>query len=297
MPVFFALLAALSNALNVVTQHKASIGDPRHRKGWRFVRYLVTNPLWLFGWVALAAAFVFQALALHNGQMSVVQPLLVTELVFALVLRRWWIHQRIRSITWWAAALSCMSLALFLAMSEPTGGEATPTNGAWVAAIVTTAGAAAVLALAGSRGSPARRAALLGASASAMWALVATFIKATTDTLVQYGVGGMFTHWPVYALAVGGLAAELLNQTALHVGPLSVSQPLIVVVDPIVSIALSVWIFSETFTDDAVRLGVAAAAFAAMCVSVVVLAHTAPATMEAERGAVRVQPDAPPAPA
>src|SRR6516164_4456278 len=134
MPILFALLAAFSNALNVVTQHKASIGDPRHRKGWRFVRYLVTNPLWLFGWVALAGAFVFQALALHNGLLSVVQPLLVTELVFALVLRRLWIHQRIRSVTWWAAALTCLSLALFISMSEPSGGEITPTGEAWVTA-------------------------------------------------------------------------------------------------------------------------------------------------------------------
>ena len=96
MPVLFALLAAFSNALNVVMQHIASIGDPGHSKGWRFVRYLVSNPLWLLGWAALAAAFVFQALALHNGLISVVQPLLVTELVFALVLRWVWLHQSIR---------------------------------------------------------------------------------------------------------------------------------------------------------------------------------------------------------
>jgi TRAP-type mannitol/chloroaromatic compound transport system permease small subunit len=50
------------------------------------VLYLFRNPLWLFGWVALAGAFVFQALALHNGLISVVQPLLATELVFMLVL-------------------------------------------------------------------------------------------------------------------------------------------------------------------------------------------------------------------
>ena len=46
-----------------------------------------------------------------------------------------------------------------------------------------------------------------------------------TDTLTQFGPLGMFTHWPVYALAVGAIAAEFLNQAALHVGPLSVSQP------------------------------------------------------------------------
>ena len=280
MTLLFALLAAFSNALNVVMQHIASIGDPRHSRGWRFVRYLASNPLWLFGWVALAGAFVFQAIALHNGAMSVVQPLLVTELVFALVLRWLWLHQRIRSITWWAAALTCISLALFLAMAEPSGGHALPTSRAWVSATATVAGLAALLAIFGRRGSPARRAASLGASASMLWALVATFIKATTDTLVQFGVSGMFTHWPLYALAVSGLAAEFLNQAALHVGPLSISQPFIVIVDPVVSIALSVWIFGETFTSNVSRLAVGSLAFAAMCVAVTVLARTAPATMD-----------------
>jgi hypothetical protein len=283
VPVLFALLAALSNALNVVMQHIASIGDPGHSKGWRFVRYLVSNPLWLLGWVALAAAFVFQALALHNGLISVVQPLLVTELVFALVLRWLWLHQSIRPVTWWAAALTCVFLALFLAMAEPSGGSALPTSGAWASATAATAGAATLLALLGLRGSPGRRAALLGASASMLWALVATFIKATTDTLTQFGVTGMFTHWPVYALAVAGLAAEVLNQSALHVGPLSISQPFIVIVDPVVSIALSVWIFGETFAADVARLAVGSFAFAAMCVAVAVLARTAPATMDPDR--------------
>ena len=124
VPVLFALLAAFSNALNVVMQHVASIGDPGHSKGWRFVRYLLSNPLWLLGWVALAAAFLFQALALHNGLMSVVQPLLVTELVFALILRWLWLHQSIRAVTWWAAIMTCVTLALFLAMAEPSGGSA-----------------------------------------------------------------------------------------------------------------------------------------------------------------------------
>jgi hypothetical protein len=57
----------------------------------------------------------------------------------------------------------------------------------------------------------------------------------------------MFAHWPVYALAASGAVTEVLEQATLHVGPLSVSQ-FLVIVDPIVSIALSVWIFDEYFT-------------------------------------------------
>ncbi len=281
MTIVYALLAALGNALNVVAQHVASIASPKKATGWRLVGYLFRSPLWLFGWIALAAAFLFQALALHAGQMSVVQPLLVTELVFALVLRRTWIRQPIRPATWWAAAVTCASLGVFLATAEPRGGNPVPASHAWVTAGVATVGAAVALMLLGLRGPPARRAALLAIASGIMWALVATFIKTTTETLSQFGAGGMFTHWPAYALAVSGAAAETLQQATLHVGPLSVSQPLLVIVDPIVSIALSVWIFGEYFTTNPLLLTASSAAFAAMCVAVSVLTRTAPATMSA----------------
>jgi drug/metabolite transporter (DMT)-like permease len=282
LTILYALLAAFCNALNVATQHVASTSDPRRSKGWRLVRYLLTSPLWLFGWVAVAGAFVFQALALNAGEMSVVQPLLVTELVFVLVLRRVWIHQTLRRITWWSAALTCVSLAIFVAMSEPQGGTTAPSGATWIAATLATVALAGVLAVLGMSGSRRRRAALLGSATAAMWALVATFIKTTTQTLSQVGVAGLFAHWPVYALALAAVGAEVLYQMALHVGPLSYSQPFLVIVDPIVSIALSVWVFEETFTADTLRVALAAVAFAAMCASVAVLTQTAPATMTAD---------------
>lgn len=281
MTIVYALLAALGNAVNVVTQHFASVSDPTKSTGWRFVVYLFRSPLWLSGWVALAAAFVFQALALHAGQMSVVQPLLVTELVFALLLRRYWIRQRIRSVTWLAAAATCIGLAVFLATAEPQGGRALPDGHVWLSAAGTTVGIAAVLTLLATGAGPGRRAALLASATAIMWALVATFIKTMTDTLSQFGVGGMFGHWPVYALAVAGAATEILEQATLHAGPLSVSQPLLVIVDPIMSIVLSVWIFDEYFTENAPRLTLGSAAFVTMCAAVAVLTRTAPATMSA----------------
>ena len=39
-----------------------------------------------------------------------------------------------------------------------------------------------------------------------MWALVATFVEATMDILAQFGMAGTSTDWPVYGLAVGGVA-------------------------------------------------------------------------------------------
>jgi drug/metabolite transporter (DMT)-like permease len=279
----FALLAALSNAVNEAAQHVASTAAPRRASGWRLIGYLLRDRLWLFGAAAQVAAFVFQALALHNGLISVVQPLLATELVFMLFLRQFWIRQSGAPLTWGAAALVCASLTVFLIAGEPRGGQPTPVGHHWLTAALACCAAAAILtALAWSGSSPGPRAALYATACAVMWALVATFIKATTDTLTELGIAGLFTHWPVYALALGSAAALLLEQAALHAGPLRSSQPFLVIADPIASIVLSVWLYDEHFTSNPAVLATAAAAFAVMCGAVVLLTQTTPATMKSE---------------
>jgi hypothetical protein len=282
MTILFALLTSLTNALAVTLQHIASTSDTEKSTGWKFVTYLFRHPLWLLGWVALCGSLVFQALALHFGPLSLVQPILVTELIIALVLRQLWLRQSIRGVTWCAAVVTGAGLVIFLVMTSPHGASFLPTSSAWtVPSIVCVAGVAALVALA-RRGSPARRAALFASATAIMWALEATFIKATTDTISALGFGGAFTRWPVYALIVGGVLGLLCEQAALHVGPLSVSQTFIVIVDPVVSVTLGTWLYRERLHHDALHLTVGVVAFVVMCVGIVALTRTAPATMSAD---------------
>src|SRR6266487_2030313 len=253
-----------------MTQHSASVGAPKREKGWRLAVYLVRQPLWLLGGAAAVGSYVFQAVALHNGPLSVVQPVLVTELVFVLVLRRVWIHQDVAGAAWAAV------LAVFLTAAEPTGGRPAPETAEWLSALLVFGGAIAVLAAAGRRGSPVRRAAVFAAAAALTWALEATFLKTATDTFVASGIGGMLTRWPVYAVIAAAAIGTLLQQSALHVGPLSVSQPLLVIIDPFASIILSLWLFDERFTDSPAKIAAAAVSFAVMAVGLTVLSRTAP---------------------
>jgi hypothetical protein len=149
-----------------MTQHSASVGAPKREKGWRLVAYLVRQPLWLLGGIAAVGSFVFQALALHNGLLSVVQPVLVTELVFVLVLRRVWIRQDVARAAWAAVLVVCVALSVFLLMAEPTGGHPVPDAAEWVSAVSVFGGSIAVLAVLGRRGSPVRRAAVFAMAAA-----------------------------------------------------------------------------------------------------------------------------------
>ena len=152
LTIVFALAAALSNAIHLMTQHTASAGVTHEHRNWRLVRYLIRQPLWLLGWAAAAGGFLFQAVALHGGQLAVVQSLLVTELVFALLLRRFWVRQHIAKTAWTAALVTCGALVIFLATAEPTGGHLRPDASDWIFASSVFGVIVAVLALRGALG-------------------------------------------------------------------------------------------------------------------------------------------------
>jgi hypothetical protein len=277
--VAFALAAAFSNAAHLMTQHAASTDIPGKPRGFSLALYLFRQPLWLLGWVAAAGGFAFQAAALHNGALSVVQPLLVTELVFALLLRRFWVRQDVDRAAWTSSLVVVGALAVFLSVANPHGGHPVPDPAEWLSSLLTFGGIVAALATLAARGSPVRRAALYATAASITWALMATFIKAATQTLTQYGVFGMLARWPVYALVMSGVVGTILQQAALQTGPLRVSQPLLIVVDPAAAIILSLWLFDDRFTDNPAGIAVAAVSFVLMAAGVVMLSRTAPSDL------------------
>jgi drug/metabolite transporter (DMT)-like permease len=274
--VLFAFAAAFTSALNLVTQHVASTAAPLRDRGWRLALYLIRNPLWLFGVVAMVGSFVFQAVALYNGRLSVVQSILVTELVFSLVIGSVWLRRHVTAAAWVSASVTSVGLAIFLVMAEPRGGHPQATAQAWLPALLTWGGLAAVFAVMAGRGSPVRRAALYAASSGIVWATLATFLKSATEVLATSGVPTMLVRGSVYGVIVAGIAGTVLTQAALHYGPLAVSQPVMVIVNPFVSIILGVWLYGEHFVGGPLQIGLGALGFAAMVVGVVFLATTAP---------------------
>ncbi|HEY5121436.1 MAG TPA: DMT family transporter [Acidimicrobiales bacterium] len=278
-----ALFTALANGLGVTAQHIASTSSTHHERGWRFVVFLFRHPLWLVGWLAMGGSLLFQSLALHFAAMSLVQPLLVFELVLALVLRRVWLRQAVPARAWTASLVTALSLGVFLVATTRASGPPAhvlrwTAPGAWCVGLV------AVLIVAGLRGSPGRRAALWGSATALLWALEAAYIKQCTDVIARVGYAGLLTRWPFYAFIVCGIAGLVTEQSALHVGPLRSSQTAIVIVDPIVSVLLGAWIFGERLGVNWVWRGVAAASLALTLVSAWVLISATPATMESSLG-------------
>jgi drug/metabolite transporter (DMT)-like permease len=284
MSIVFALLGAFSQALTSVLQRLANVaGSEVKRSGWQTTLYLVRQPMWLLGMVTMGGTFIFTALALYFGELATVQPILVTELIFTLALRALWLGDRIATRTWGAAALLCAGLFGFLVVAHPQEGHGHPTAGAWVVGVGSRGLAVVVLVILSRWGSPARRAALLGAAAALVWAIDAAFVKSATEVLARDGWGPLFLHWPIYGVVATGVLGTVLLESAFAVGPLAASQSALLIVDPLASIALGVELFGEQLRSSPVAIVLQALFLGLMFLGVVLLSRWAPPEMETRK--------------
>jgi drug/metabolite transporter (DMT)-like permease len=282
LSIGFALLGAFSQALTSVLQRLANVsGGDEKRSGWETTRYLIRQPLWLLGMVSMAGTFVFTAVALYFGELATVQPILVTELIFTLALRALWLHDRIASSTWGAAGLLCAGLFGFLVAAHPQEGHGHPTASGWLVAVGSRTLMVLALLLVSRWGSPARRAAVLGAAAALVWAIDAAFVKTATEYLARYGWFGMFLHWPVYAVVVSGVLGTVLLESAFAAGPLAASQSALLIVDPLASITIGIELFGEQLRSSPLAITFQVLFLLMMFVGVVLLSRWAPPEMEA----------------
>ena len=290
--IVFAILSALSNACSAVLQRLAVVNRTSGaRPGFGTMIDLVRQPAWLLGALFLAGTFGFQALALYFGPLSVVQPLLVTELIFTLGLRVFLLHDGIASRTWSAAFTICLGLAAFLVVASPAQGTHVPDAGQWLLAVGTRGPVVLALLLLGRYGSPARRAALVGAATAIVWSVDAAFVKQATDVLAHSGPLGLLTSWPLYAMIATGVLGTTLLQGAYAAGPLAASQSTLLIVDPLASILLGIELFHEQLgTGPGYVLG-AVGSLAVLAAGVVMLSIWAPPVMTAgELGQLRHGP-------
>ena len=57
---------------------------------WKLMAHVLRRPTWWFGFLSMVGAFLFQVAALGQGGLTLVQPLLVSELIFLVVILRIW---------------------------------------------------------------------------------------------------------------------------------------------------------------------------------------------------------------
>jgi drug/metabolite transporter (DMT)-like permease len=241
-----ALCAAFMFGLAATLQQKGALGmgEVSLRSPGSFVR-LAKQTWWLLGTAALLTGYVFQAVALDHGQLDVVQPLLVTTIVFALPLGYWLTRQVVNRTQVAAAGLVVVGLAVFTVVGDAAAGKDDAPSSQWAIAIVLLGIASAVLLVLGQRSSLARKAAYLGACAGLLYGLSASLWKPTSASLDTGGLAGMLENWEFWAFAVAGILAFLIQQVSLATGRLAPSVAMTSVLNPLVSIAIGILLLDE----------------------------------------------------
>ncbi|RCG29952.1 hypothetical protein DQ384_17475 [Sphaerisporangium album] len=245
-PILLAVCAAASNALASVLQRRAARTVPE-QKAFRLSLFLalIRHPVWLAGIGALIAGFAFQAAALSVGALALVQPTLVVELPFTMLLISWMFGIKLDRRSWAAVGVMTAGLVTFLASAAPGPGRHPPTSALWLMAGVATVGTViglvivARLFLIG-----AGRAAVLGVAAGIGFAFTATFMKESTS-IFESEPGALATSWQLYAMVLAGLCSLFLLQNALQSGPLVAAQPALTISDPVAGILYGTTLFGE----------------------------------------------------
>ncbi|WP_406379092.1 DMT family transporter [Streptomyces sp. NBC_01618] len=253
LSVVLALWAALANGAASVLQRRAAMeqaeseavgGGPAVWQGVRGLARLVRRPFWLAGATALGLSAVLQAGAPAVGSLSVVQPLLASELLFTLLLGTVIFHHRPGDGTWLSFLMLAAGLALFLAAVGPSAGEDTGKAGTWLPVGILAATAVLALILVARTLTGAVGAAVLGCATAISFACTAALIKEVTGRIPE-GAAVVFTTGYVYALGGAGLLSLLLLQSALRAGTLAASQPALTLGDALVSVVLGKALFGE----------------------------------------------------
>ena len=245
MAATLALSAALLFALAAALQQKGALNldGVSLARPMSLVR-LVGQRMWLLGTIALLVGYLLQAGALDRGRLAVIQPLLVSTIVFALPLGWLLTNQRVGRREVGGAAVVVLGLALFAIYGDPAGGNENAPNDEWAVAIAVLALACAVLLVPARHGSPVRRAGLYGTVAGILFGLSAALTKPTVE-LLHDGVGVMLSHWQCYALAVAGVLGFVIQQVSLGTGRLAPSVATVSVANPVVGILLGIVLLDE----------------------------------------------------
>jgi drug/metabolite transporter (DMT)-like permease len=243
-----ALGASVAFAIANVEQMRAArqTEAPAEISGTLLVR-LARNRKWLIGLATAIGGFGLQAIALFLAPVVLVQPLIVTELLFALPLAAWYAGARLHTREWIGAVLVAGGITAFLVVGNPSGDNAHITTFATVTMTVAVGSMVILLVLVaetfGTR--PMIRASLLALASSACFGMLSVMTK-VVGRQFEHDKLETLTHPQCYVLAVFAISGLLLSQTAFRIAPISVSLPVIDIGEPAIASLLAVLALNET---------------------------------------------------
>jgi drug/metabolite transporter (DMT)-like permease len=282
-----AILAAVSFAFAATLWQRASMTSGIEAgQGKAFLR-LLTNWVWLLGLVAQILGVLLQAAALDRGRVAIIQPLLVTTVVWALPLGYFLTQQTIARRHLVGAAIVVVGLAVFASFGDPAGGVDDAPTSDWIAAyLVIAAVCAGVLLFARRGGGVSAKAAVYGVVAGMLYGVSAVLMKPVVERLHTDGFEAVLANWQLWMMAITGIGGFYLQQISLAAGKLAASVATVSVANPVVSVLLGALVLQERLDKTPPwHAVVAIGALAVALLGAVIIASTEDKVSDAERTA------------
>ncbi|MGC9665301.1 DMT family transporter [Planosporangium sp. 12N6] len=272
MAVFAAALIGIGTAIQQRAAARAPSGTELH---WRLLGYLLRQRLWLVGLAVAVTGNIITGVALGLGGVTLVEPLTVTGLLFALPVAAVWSRYRLGSREWAAALAVVVGIVLFLFAGEPRPGNRTDVP-LWRWALA--AGAIELLTAAlvrlARRLRPQQEASVLGLGAGMLFGLQAALTSTAVRRLWRDGPAAVLLSWTPYAVVAVAAIGMLLAQSAYKLAPLSVSYPAAAAAEPLAGIAIGIGVLDGALRVTPLALVAEVAALAVMTAGVCTLAAT-----------------------
>jgi drug/metabolite transporter (DMT)-like permease len=273
--IFLGLAAALVlGAAEVADQRSTKRVRRRQALSPTILVDLARQPLWLASILGTVAGFALQVLALRFGPLALVEPLLVCDLIFAVLLSGLLGH-RLDPILVGGVVATAAGIAAFLAIARPTSGH---TSVGFLVVLPLGAGLAATVGacLLLARRSDTVRPLALALACGICYGAAAFLIKLVVAP-TGAGFAGVLTDWPIYALAIVGPLGFLLNLNAFQQSALLAPViSIITVCDPLISVALAYLWLDERPRSSPASIAGEVLALVVMSAGIVVVAHRSP---------------------
>jgi hypothetical protein len=298
------LLAALLIGTGFVLQQDAAVREPDSRfLSLRLMTDLLRAPLWLAGIFAMIGGQVLAAWSIGHLTLSVVEPLLTTNLIWALILAVPLAARRARacapapvsvpagppvkpaakpaakpkrSVRAWevaGAAVLCTGVGLLSAQrSTKPIGLSFGSVSHWPAAAAIAA-IAFICVQAGRRQQGRARALLTGIAAGLVYGVQDALTRQTLEVLQSGGISALFTTWAPYALLGAGAIGIWLMQSAFSAGPIQMSLPAISAGEPLVGIMLGIVVFGDRIEVTPAQLAFKVCGIVALVAGVILVAR------------------------
>jgi drug/metabolite transporter (DMT)-like permease len=274
MSIAITLVAALLLGFGFVLQQHAAAQAPKaHFLRLALIGDLLRQRRWLAGIAVMVAGQLVSAWSVSHMSLSLAEPLLSTNLLFALALAVPLSGERLRATELAGVILlsgGVAALSVARTANSPALSFASPAG--WLGAAAM-AGVAVLCVQAGRMRHGLARATFTGVAAGLVFGIADALTRQAVHILDAHSVTALLTTWPGYSLIGANLVGLWLMESAFNSAPLHASLPAISAAEPVAGIILGIIVFGDEVRISAAMIAVQTIGIVALVAGVVLVAR------------------------